>query len=198
MKEKNDLDIFEAFASLSKGTKRVVYILLFSFLAILLITIFRLNLLIFSISYIYKNLGSFAPLITIISTGIMIAYMFRNGQVMVYLKTMPALIKTMFEQNRLETEIMVENVRKQMFDMQAKQDEDSAKQKEEMSKLENLVIPIESGNNLTHDKISKLKTRLYSLEKSNNAKEVEINFLKQQQNIILESVIKNGGIEKHS
>lgn len=198
MKEKNDLDIFEAFSLLSKGTKRNIYILLFSFSAILLVTVFRLNLLIFSLVYIYEHLSSFTPIITVISTAIMIAYMFRNGQIMAYLKTVPVLIQNMFDKNRLETQGVIEDLRKQMFEMQAKQDEVSAKQKEELAKLETIVVRIDSGNNLTHDKISKIKMRVHSLEKSNDSKEVEINFLKQQQNIILQSFIKHGGVEKHT
>lgn len=198
MEEKNDLDIFEAFGLLSKETKRIIYILIFSFLTILLVIVFRLNMLMFSLVYIYEHLSSFTPIITILSPVIMIAYMFRNGQVMAYLKTVPVLIQNMFDKNKLETKIIIDDLRKQMFEMQAKQDEVSAKQKEELAKLKGLVVRIDSGNNLTHDKISRIKMRVHSLEKSNTAKEVEINFLKQQQNIILESFIKNGGVEKHT
>jgi cell division protein FtsI/penicillin-binding protein 2 len=198
MKEKNDLDIFEAFASLSKGTKRVIYILLFSFSAILVITVFRFNLLIFSLVYIYEHLSSFTPFITLVSTGLMVAYMFRNGQIMAYLKTVPVLIQNMFDKNKLETQAIIEDLRKQMFEMQSKQDDVSSKQKDELAKLENIVSRIESGNNLTHDTISKIKNRLHNLEKFNIARDTEIVLLKQQQNIILESVIKNGGTEKHS
>lgn len=198
MKEKNDLDIFEAFASLSKGTRRVIYILLFSFLAILLVTVFRFNLLIFSLVYIYEHLSSFMPFITLVSTGLMVAYMFRNGQIMAYLKTVPVLIQNMFDKNKLETIIIIEDLRKQMFEMQAKQDEVSSKQKDELAKLENIVSRIESGNNLTHDTISKIKNRLHNVEKVNIARDTEIVLLKQQLNIILESVIKNGGAKKHS
>lgn len=198
MKEKNDLDIFEAFASLSKGTRRVIYILLFSFLAILLVTVFRFNLLIFSLVYIYEHLSSFMPFITLVSTGLMVAYMFRNGQIMAYLKTVPVLIQNMFDKNKLETIIIIEDLRKQMFEMQAKQDEVSSKQKDELAKLENIVSRIESGNNLTHDTISKIKNRLHNVEKINIARDTEIVLLKQQLNIILESVIKNGGAKKHS
>lgn len=198
MKEKNDLDIFEAFGLLSKGTKRIIYIFLFSFLTILLVTVFRLNMLMFSLFYIYENLSNFTPIITILSPAIMIAYMFRNGQVMAYLKTVPVLIQNMFDKNKLETKIIIDDLRKQMFEMQAKQDEVSAKQKEELAKLEGLVVRIESGNNLTHDTISKIKNRLHNVEKVNIARDTEIILLKQQLNIILESVIKNGGVEKHS
>lgn len=198
VKEKNSLDIFEAFAMLSKGTKRIIYGVILGVILISLIAVFRLNLLMFSIKYFYENISSFTPFITLASTGLMIAYMFRNGQVMAYLKTLPALILSMFEKNRLETESMVENVRKQMFEMQSKQDDVSAKQKEELAKLQELVVRIDSGNNVTHDKIAKVKVRVTALEKENTTDKAEIGFLKQQQNIILEFFIKNGGIEKHT
>jgi predicted nuclease with TOPRIM domain len=133
-----------------------------------------------------------------VSTGLMVAYMFRNGQIMAYLKTVPVLIQNMFDKNKLETQAIIEDLRKQMFEMQSKQDDVSSKQKDELAKLENIVSRIESGNNLTHDTISKIKNRLHNLEKFNIARDTEIVLLKQQQNIILESVIKNGGTEKHS
>lgn len=182
--KKTNLDIYEAYSMLSYGTRLTIKLFLLLIVMIILMYIFRSNMLLYSIKYVYANISIITPITTLLSTTALVAYMFRNGQVMVYLKTMPSIISNMFAKNKSETEIMIKDIYASIENIRLKQEE-------EITRFESMALDFNRNILLIRNKFTKVKelvsTHETKIETIINSNEM----LKEQQLTILQTITQN-------